>query len=91
MHRKCHTICNGMKDDISSDQVFELLTASCLFNPRPLEHFTAQHYHLARIFGTLVSDAEYERVREFLQSGRNYDKLFHEDGGMRDLLEFIPY
>ncbi|KAI0084866.1 kinase-like protein [Irpex rosettiformis] len=60
--------------------VFELLIAKSLFMPRPIAHFTAEHYLLAHIFGTLASDADYDRLRAFCQTGPKYNEFFGENG-----------
>ncbi|KAI0793058.1 kinase-like domain-containing protein [Irpex lacteus] len=60
--------------------VFQLLTAQNLFRPKPLQRFTAEQYHLARILGTLVDDADFARIRTFFQTGRKYDQFFNDNG-----------
>ena len=62
-------------------QVFELLTARNLFNPRQMGNFTAEQYHFARIYGTLTNDADHERLRAFFKTGSKYETFFRKDGG----------
>ncbi|KAI0084869.1 kinase-like protein [Irpex rosettiformis] len=63
--------------------VFELLTANPLFKPRPIGKHTAEQYHLARIFGTLTNDADYDRLQTFCQTGRKYDNFFGKNGALK--------
>ncbi|KAI0084867.1 kinase-like protein [Irpex rosettiformis] len=63
--------------------VFELLTANSLFRPRAHGKYTAEQYHLARIFGTLSNDAEFERLQAFCQTGRRYDDFFGNAGRLK--------
>lgn len=62
-------------------QIFELLTVRRLFNPRPMGNYSAEQYHLGRIYGSLVDDADRPRLHDFFKDGRHYETFF-KDGGM---------
>ncbi|KAJ7186740.1 kinase-like protein [Mycena filopes] len=64
--------------------VFELATARRLFRPSGIAQYTAEQYHLARIYATFVhEDTEVERLRDSLFSkGRHFDVFFRAHGGL---------
>ncbi|GAV99321.1 kinase-like protein [Lentinula edodes] len=63
--------------------VFELLTGQRLFRPRPIVSYSAEQYHLARIFGTLVDNHEIERLASYFSHGLHYTTFFNERHGLR--------
>ncbi|KAJ3858775.1 kinase-like protein [Lentinula novae-zelandiae] len=64
--------------------IFELLTGHSLFKPRAIATFTADQYHLARIFGTLVDNNEFDRVATYFRSsGHYYKDFFNDRDGLR--------
>ncbi|KAJ3863802.1 MAG: kinase-like protein [Lentinula lateritia] len=63
--------------------VFELLTGQRLFRPRPIGSYSAEQYHLARIFGTLVDNHEIERLASYFSHGLHYTTFFNERHGLR--------
>ncbi|KAF7295450.1 Kinase-like protein [Mycena indigotica] len=87
---RCPEVIVGCPWDTKADiwnlgcMVFELATARRLFNPSGTAQYSAEQYHLARIYATFVhEDTEVERLRDSLFSkGRHFDAFFRAHGGL---------
>lgn len=69
-------------------QIFELLTARNLFQPKRVEGCSPLQYHLARIFGMLADDSEMQRLTSFLRTGHFNDHYFDENGSTSYCAEY---
>jgi len=59
--------------------VFELLTGRWLFNPRAVESYSPEAYHLAHMAPLVDSDFD----PSFMRRGTKYDEYFFENGELR--------
>ncbi|KAF5392346.1 hypothetical protein D9757_001442 [Collybiopsis confluens] len=62
--------------------VFELITGQHLFKPKASATWSAEQYHLARIFGTSYTKPLPPNVMDFFRRGQHFEKYF-DDKGLR--------
>lgn len=60
--------------------MFELITGQHLFKPKAGATWSAEQYHLARIFGTAYTKPLPPNVIHFFRRGQHFEKYFDDKG-----------
>ncbi|THV01492.1 kinase-like protein [Dendrothele bispora CBS 962.96] len=68
--------------------VFELITGQHLFKPKASATWSAEQYHLARIFATSYTKSLPSNVMDFFRRGQHFEKYF-DDKGKAETMEKI--
>ncbi|TDL14972.1 kinase-like protein [Rickenella mellea] len=83
---RCPEVITGCAWDCKADIwnlgciVFELITGQHLFKPKAIASYTAEQYHLARIFGTFgtfSTEDVPQNMLNFFQHGQHFEKFFN--------------
>ena len=61
-------------------QVFELITGQHLFKPKAGATWSAEQYHLARIFATFGTRDEPQNIINFFRHGQHFEEYFNNEG-----------
>jgi len=61
-------------------QVFELITGQHLFKPKADAAWSAEQYHLARIFATFGTSDVPQNILNFFRQGQHFEKYFNNEG-----------
>lgn len=60
--------------------VFELITSQHLFKPKAGATWSAEQYHLARIFATFGTRDEPQNIINFFRHGQHFEEYFNNEG-----------